>query len=186
MEKGRETVNETPQVMKQSYTLAPDEKATQVMIGTADTLMWGDLVTKEAVRMSAFLNTLADDYVSLRDAKILFLAPKEQMAPIERSSVHIRQEEMLLFFVMHDEEPLPEEAQTRRYEAVEAIIGSFQIEGAVLKAPISNLQNMLLVSKATYMPIYKATVRHVAKSWLGTFSSNFVQIRCDRMTLTAK
>ena len=186
MEKGRETVNETPQVMKQSYTLAPDEKATQVMIGTADTLMWGDLVSKEAVRMSAYLNTLAEDYVPLRDAKILFLAPKEQMAPIERSSVHIRQEEILIFFVMHDEEPLPEEMQTRRYEPVEAIIGSLQIEGTILKAPISNLQNMLLVSKATYLPIYNATVRHVAKPWLGTFSSNLVQIRCERMILTAQ
>lgn len=186
MEKGRETVNETPQVIKQSHTLAPDEKATQVMIGTADTLMWGDLVTKEAVRMSAYLNTLAEDYVQLRDARILFLAPKEQMAPIERSSVHIRQEEILIFFLMHDEEPLPEETPTRRYEPVEAIIGSFQMEGAILKAPISNLQNMLLVSKATYMPIHSATVRHVAKSWLGTFSSNFVQVRCERMILAAQ
>lgn len=176
-------MSETPQVMKQSYTLAPDEKATQVMIGTADTLMWGDLVTKQAVRMSAYLNTLADDYVPLRDAKILFLAPKEQMAPVERSSVHVRQDEILLFFVMHDEEPLPEETQTRHYEPVEAIIGSYQIEGAILKAPISDVQNMLLVSKATYMPFYSATVRHIAKSWLGTFSSNFVQVRCERMIL---
>jgi hypothetical protein len=164
--------------------LAPDEKATQVMIGTADTLMWGDLVTKQAVRMSAYLNTTADDYVPLRDAKILFLAPREQTAPIERSSVHIRQDEILLFFVMHDEEPLPEETQTRRYEPIEAIIGAFQMEGSILKAPISNIQNLLLVSKAVYMPIYSATVHHVAKPWLGTFSSNFVQVRCERMILT--
>ena len=177
-------MNETSQVMKQSYTLAPDEKATQVMIGTPDTLMWGDLVTKQAVRMSAYLNTLAEDYVPLRDAKILFLAPEEQAAPVERSSVHIRQEEILFFFAMHDEEPLPEETQTRRYEPVEAIVGSFQIEGTILKAPISNLQNMLLVSKAIYLPIYSATVRHVAKSWLGTFSSSFVQVRCERMSVT--
>ena len=177
-------MNETPQVMQQSYTLAPDEKATQVMIGTAETLMWGNLVTKQAVRMSAYLNTLADDFVPLHDAKVLFLAPKEQMAPIERTLVHVRQEEILLFFVIHDEEPLPEETQTRHYQPVEAIIGSFQIEGSILKAPISSVQNMLVVSKATYMPFYSATVRHVAKSWLGTFSSNFVQVRCERMILT--
>ncbi|NIV39161.1 MAG: hypothetical protein GWN58_60015 [Anaerolineae bacterium] len=177
-------MHETSQVVKQSYTLAPDEKATQVMIGTADTLMWGDLVTKQAVRMSAYLNTTADDYVPLRDAKILYLAPREQTTPIERAVVHIRQEEILLFFVMHDEEPLPEETQTRRYEPIEAIIGSFQMEGSILKAPVSNVQNLLLVSKATYMPIYSATVRHVAKPWLGTFSSSFVQVRCERMILT--
>lgn len=172
--------------MEQSYTLAPDEKATQVMIGTSDTLMWGDLVTKQQVRMSAYLSTLAEDFVPLRNAKILFLAPKEQMAPIERSSVHVKQEEILIFFVMIDEEPVPEETETRRYEPVEVIIGSYQMEGAVLKAPISNLQNMLLVSKASYIPVYNATVRHVAKSWLGTLSSNLVQVRRDRMILTVQ
>jgi hypothetical protein len=184
MEKGGKTVNETPQVTKRSYTLAPDEKATQVMIGTADALMWGDLVTKEQVRMSAYLNTLAEDYVPLRDAKILFLARQEQAAPVERSAVHIRQAEILIFFVMHDEEPLPEETQTRHYETLEAIVGSYQIKGAILKAPISTLQNLLLVSKATYMPIYNATVRHVAKSWLGSFSSSLLHVRCERMILT--
>ena len=177
-------MNDTPQAIKQSYTLAPDEKATQVMIGTAETLMWGALVTKQAVRVNTYLNTLAEDYVPLRDTKILFLAPNEQMAPIERASVHVRQEEILVFFVMHDEEPLPEETHTRRYEPVEAIIGSFQIEGALLKAPISNVQNMLLVSKATYLPIYRATIRHVAKSWLGTISGNVVQVRCARMIMS--
>ena len=170
--------------MKQSYTLAPDEKATQVMIGTAETLMWGDLVTKQAVRVNAYLNTLAEDYVPLRDAKILFLAPDEQVAPIERSSVHVRQEEILVFFMMHDEEPLPEETQTRLYEPVEVIIGSFQIEGSILKAPISNVQNMLLVSKAAYLPIYRATIHHVAKPWLGTFSGNVVHVRCTRMIMS--
>jgi hypothetical protein len=29
-----------------SYTLAADEKATQVIIGTTDTLIWGDLITR--------------------------------------------------------------------------------------------------------------------------------------------
>ena len=179
-------MNDTPQVTRKSYTLAPDEKATQVMIGTTDTLMWGDLVTKQAVRVNTYLNSLAEDYVPLRDAKILFLAPNEHVAPIERASVHIRQEEILIFLVMHDEDPLPEETQTRRYEPVEAIISSFQIEGSILKAPISNVHNMLLVSKATYLPIYSATIRHVAKPWLGTFSSTVALVRCTRMIMSVQ
>ena len=178
-------MNEGSQVTKQSYTLAQDEKAVQVMIGTADALMWGDLVTKEQVRMSAYLNTLAEEYISLFDAKLLFLAPKEQMPPIERSSVHIRQQAILVFFVLHDEEPLPEETQTRQYEPIEGFVGSYQVEGNLLKPPISSVQNTLMVSKAAYMPIYNATVHHVAKPWLGSFSSNLIHIRCERMILNA-
>ncbi|MGD8474225.1 MAG: hypothetical protein PVH59_08870 [Anaerolineae bacterium] len=176
-------MSEGAQVTKQSYTLAQDEKAVQVMIGTADALIWGDLVTKEQVRMSAYLNTLAEEYISLFDAKLLFLAPQEQTPPIERSSVHIRQQAILVFFVLHDEEPLPEETQTRQYEPIEGLVGSYQVEGNLLKPPISSVQNTLMVSKAAYMPIYNATVRHVAKPWLGSFSSHLIHIRCERMIL---
>ena len=61
-----------------SYTLESDEKSTQVMVGTSDTLLWGDLVTKEHVNITAFLNTLAEDFIPLRDVKILFLAAPGQ------------------------------------------------------------------------------------------------------------
>ena len=37
-----------------TYTLEPGQKATQVMIGTPDTLIWGDLVTREKTRISAY------------------------------------------------------------------------------------------------------------------------------------
>ena len=53
-----------------SYTPEPGEKATQVMVGTSDLLIWGDLVTKEQIRVSGFLNTLAEDFVPLHNAKL--------------------------------------------------------------------------------------------------------------------
>jgi hypothetical protein len=36
------------------------------------------------------------------------------------------------------------------------------------------------------MPIYKATIRHVAKPWLGALSAAQMQVRMDRMTLTVR
>jgi hypothetical protein len=163
------------------YTLAPDEKATQVMVGTSDALLWGALVTKELVRLSVYLNTLAEDFVPLYNVKILFLAPAQQVAPVERALVCVKLEEILVFFSMADLEPLPEEMEMRRFEPLEAIVGSYQIEGMILKSPITPLQSMMLVATATYMPMYKVTIRHVAKPWLGTFSSNIVQVRRDRL-----
>jgi len=168
------------------YTLAPDEKATQVMVGTSDTLFWGALVTKEQVRLSAYLNTLAEDFIPFYNVKILFLTPTQQMAPVERALLCIRQEEILVFFPMADLELLPEETEMRRFEPIEVLIGSYQIEGTILKSPIIPIQSMMLVATATYMPVYKATVRHVAKPWLGTFSSNIVQVRRDRLLTTTR
>jgi hypothetical protein len=164
-----------------SYTLAPDEKASQVMLGTSDALIWGDLVTKEQVRMSVYLGTLADEFVPLHDAKILFFATTQQTPPLERPTLFVKLEEILIFFEMHDSEPLPEETEMRRYEPIEVLIGSFQIEGKIIKAPVSTFLNTLLVSRATYIPLYEATIRHIAKPWLGTFSGNIVQVRRERM-----
>lgn len=166
-----------------SYTLDPSEKATQAMMGTSDMLLWGDLVTKKHVIITGFLNTLAEDFVPMRDAKVLFLAPAQQATPLDRSVLYVKLEEILLFFSMGEQSPLPEESEVRRYEPIEAIVGPFQVQGEILKSPIATLQNLLLVSKDAYMPIYRATIRHVGKPWLGTFSSSTVQIRRDRLTI---
>jgi hypothetical protein len=170
-------------VAPKPYTLQPGEKATQIMIGTSDTLIWGDLVTKEQVQMSAFLNTLAEDFVPVHAAKILFLAPRQQSAPIERALLYIKQEEILLFFSMVGGETLPSESEVRRYEPVEIIIGSFQIDATILKSPIATMLNLLLVSKDAYMPFYRATIRHAANPWLGSLTSDVVQVRRDRLNL---
>ncbi len=166
-----------------SYTLEADEKATQVMVGTPDLLIWGDLLTKDHIQIQAFLSTLAEDFVPLYDARVLSLAPAQQVAPMERPLVFVKYEEILFFFSRTQEVPLPEESDVRRFEPIEALGGPFQINGAILKSPIATLQNLLLVTKDDYIPLYKATVRHAGKSWLGTFSSTLIQVRRDRFTL---
>jgi len=168
---------------QKTYNLKSDEKATQVMIGTADMLIWGDLVTKEHVRIFAFLTTLAEDFVVVHDAKVLFLAPAQQVAPVDRALVYVKLEEILMFYSMSEAVPLPEESEVRRYEPMEFIVGPFQIEGDMLKSPIASLQNVLLVSKDDYLPLYNAKVRHVSKPWLGTFSSSMVQVQRARLTV---
>jgi hypothetical protein len=166
------------------YTLERDEKATQVMVGTPDMLVWGDLISKEHLRLVGFMNTLAEDFVPLHDVKILFLAPTQQTAPVSKATALIKLEEILFFNVMADTEPIPEETENRRLEPLGAILGSFQIEGSILKSPIATLDRLLLVSKDEYMPIYKATISHIAKPWLGTFTATTVQVRRDRLTVT--
>jgi hypothetical protein len=167
-----------------TYALEPGQKATQVMIGTPDTLIWGDLITRDQTRISAFLNTLAEEFVPLADAKVLFLAPVQQVPPIQKSRVHVKLEEVLFFYSMGESEPLPEQSETRRLEPIEVFVSSYRIEGMILKSPIADLHTMLLVAKEMYTPVYKATIRHVAKPWLGSFTTDQVQVRLDRMTMT--
>jgi hypothetical protein len=78
---------------------------------------------------------------------------------------------------------LPEESEVRRYDPIEAAVGSFRVEGQLLKSPIATLQNLLIVSKDAYMPFYHATVHHAGNPWLGSFASDVVQLRRDSMTV---
>jgi len=169
-----------------SFTLEAGEKASQVMVGTAHTLMWGDMVTKEQISVSAFLNTLAEDFVPLHDVKILFLAPAQQVPPVERPTVYVKLEEILVFFEMAGAEPVPEETHVRRLEPVEVILGSFHLEGSILKSPLANLHTMLLVSKDPYLHIYRASFRHVAKPWLGTMAADVILVRRDGLTMAVR
>jgi hypothetical protein len=166
-----------------SYTLQADQKASQVILGTADTLIWGDLILKAHLNASAFLNTLAEDFVPIHDARILFLTPTEQVPPVERPVLYVRLDEILLLFSPAEVDAPPEESETLHYEPVEIVVGSFLVEGMFMKSPQADLHNLLLVSNVPYMDFYRATIRHVAKLWLGTFSANRVQIRRDRLSL---
>jgi hypothetical protein len=169
-----------------SYILEAGQKASQVMVGTAHTLMWGDLVTKEHVSVSVFLNTLAEDFVPLHDVKILFLAPSQQVPPLERVMVHVKVEEILLFFAMAEAEVPPEETHVRRYEPVEAILGPFHLEGSILKSPLANLHTLLLVSKDPYVQLCRASIRHVAKPWLGTMAADVAFVRRDCLIIAVR
>jgi hypothetical protein len=126
---------------------------------------------------------MADEFVQLHDVRILFLAPEQKVPPIERPELLVKQEEILTFFALDDPDPIPGETETRHYVPVEMFVGSYQVEGKIMKAPVSTLQNMLLVTRSVYLPIYEATVHHVAKPWLGSFSSNVVHVRRERMNV---
>jgi hypothetical protein len=169
-----------------SYTLDPTEKATPVMVGTADMLLWGDLVTKQRARIVGYLTTLAEDFVPLHDVKVLFLSPREQVAPMERPIVYVKLEEILTFHPVGESEPLPEETEVRRFVPIEVVVSSYHIEAMLLKSPVASLESMLTVSKEAYLPLYKAVIRHIANPWLGTFSTNMVQVRRDRMAAMSR
>ena len=172
--------------MAKSYTLEEGEKASQVMVGTPHTLIWGDLVTKEHVTVSVYFNSLAEDFVPLHDVKILFLAATQQVPPLERPLVHVKLEEILFCFDTHGGEPVPEETQVRRFEPVEAILGSFHLEGSILKSPLADLGTMLLVTRDPYLQLCRASLRHVAKPWLGNIAASVASVRRDSLIVAVR
>jgi len=79
---------------------------------------------------------------------------------------------------------LPEQSETRRLEPIEVFVASYRIEGMILKSPIADLHTMLLVAMELYTPIFQTKILPVAKPWLGVFTTDLVQVRLDRLTMT--
>jgi hypothetical protein len=168
------------------YTLESDQKAVQVVLGTVDAVIWGDLHLKAHLNLGSYLKMLAEEFVPVYDVQIQFLTSKEQTPPVGRPLLYVRLDEVLFLFSPTDSDAPPAETEMRRYEPVEVVIGSFMVEAMLLKSPLAAMLNLLLVTKAPYMDFYGATIRHMTKPWLGTFSTNYVQIRRDRLFLAPR
>jgi hypothetical protein len=147
-------------------------------------MIWGDLVTKKAVRVATFLNVLAEDFVPIWDAKILYLNGERTTEPLQRLVAYIKLQEILVFFSTQELEALPEETDLRRYEPVSLVVGDFQIDAAMLKSPMSEMSTLLTVAKDLFLPFYRARVSCLSQPWLGTFQTSMVQVQREHMLLT--
>jgi hypothetical protein len=57
-----------------NYTLEADEKATPVMVYTPKHLVWGEVVTKEVIRLSTWLRTqAAPQYICLHESQMMYV-----------------------------------------------------------------------------------------------------------------
>jgi hypothetical protein len=170
-------------VSDKSYDIQPDERSTPVVVCTPRFMVWGDLVTKQAVRVENYLNILAEDFVPVWDAKALYLAGGQDTEPLQRLVIHIKREEILAFFSPHEQEPPPQETELRRYEPVSLLVGDFQIDAEMLKSPMTEISALLTVAKDPFLSFYRATVRCLSHPWLGAFQPPMVQVQRGRMLM---
>lgn len=143
------------------YTLAPDEKATAVMVYSRTKLIHGELVTKNNMRVNIWLRTQGvSNYIHLLKTQVLILggaAPKsltynEYFFPTER---------IIGFHLAPPaSEPLdydPNEAN-RAMMDVSMVLGPFVLKGKVRLSTHSDFATSLEVSRMTWFSVYDAEI----------------------------
>ena len=167
---------------RRPYTLAEDEKATPVMIYTMASMAWGEVVTKELVRVNTFLRTLAPDYVALYDARLLPLGVDRPDQAIPFTELHIRTPQIIAFHLLPPaEEPAdydPTEAN-RVMELITTMVGPFRIDASIRTSTMTSLGKHLDISTEAYMSLYDAAVSCPTMPALGTIRTPMVLIRRD-------
>lgn len=165
------------------YTLSGDEKATKVMVYTADRLAWGDIVTKEMVRVNTFLRVIKPDYVSLYDVRVL---PLKESGP-ERAhhfrEIHMSTNQVLAFHLMppasepRDYDPSEE---NRKMEPVTVVVGPYRFDGHMRISVMTDLAKAVEIARETYISLYEAEVSLPGMSSLRGIRTDMVVVQRDQ------
>ncbi|HEX2995812.1 MAG TPA: hypothetical protein VHP14_13385 [Anaerolineales bacterium] len=144
------------------YVLRPDEKTTPVMVYTPQSVVRGDLVTKQNIlRVNIWLRTDgAPRYLHILKPQILVFGGGPAKA-LTYSEIYFPVTEAIAFHTLPPtDEPLdydPGEAN-RTMEAIEIMVGTFVMKGRTRISTQTEISASLEMARVSWMSIYEVMV----------------------------
>lgn len=143
------------------YTLAPDEKVTTVMVYTLNSLVRGDLVTKESARVSIWLRMQAQvHYIHIRKPQVIFLGGT-QMKGFTYEEMYFPISQIIGFHIAPPaEEPVDYDATeaNRAMADVNLLLGSFTLKGKIRISTHTDFATAIEVVHAGWLSVYEAEI----------------------------
>jgi hypothetical protein len=162
-----------------SYNLELEEKVTQIMVYTQNFMTWGDLVSKELVRVSTWLRTpTAPPYLVLHDSQLLYTSGAA--AALAYQTLHIPAGEVLAYHILPPNQDPPDYdpgEPNRKLEPVSLLLGPYRLDGHLRMAASSNVARYLEVMSEKYTSLYQVTVSLPQRSNMKPLSVPFVLVR---------
>ena len=173
-----------------SYMPEADEKLIPMMIYTYQRLIWGQLIAKQVIRVSTWLqNEMAPKYINLFDAQVLFINPSKETKPIRFPGLYVETKQIIAYHILPpaDESPyFDSNAPNRKMEPVTALVGVFRFDCAIRLAEQSNLNNYLGVQKGDYLPAFDAVMSCPLIPALKGVQTPFVLIRQEAALFSSR
>jgi hypothetical protein len=144
------------------YTLRPDEKTTPVMLYTQDSLVRGDVVTKQSVlRVNIWLRTDgAPNYMHVLKPQVIVFGGMT-VKPLTFSEIFFPTSQLIGFHTLPPiDETLdydPSEAN-RMMQDVQVLMGTFVVKGKIRISTHSELAASLEVARISWMSLYDAEI----------------------------
>jgi hypothetical protein len=165
-----------------NYKIGPDEKVAPVMAYTPNSIVWGDVIVKNAIRVSTWLRTqMAPDMMCLNNAKLLSTSGGgATIHPLSVPELHLPTSQVWAFLLVPPaKEPLdydPNEPN-RRMEPTTVLAGSARIDGYMRFAAMTNLKKYLETNKENFTPMYDAEITNLAIPALRAIHVQYVLVR---------
>jgi hypothetical protein len=162
------------------YILRPDEKTTPVMMYTKESIVRGELVTKEAVhRTNIWLRTDGvPKYMHLLNAQVVLFGggPGRTLSYPE---IFFPSAELIAFHTLPPtDEPLdydPAEAN-RMMTPVDVIVGTFVMSGKIRISTQTEVGVSLEVARISWMSLYDATITNPYLPQMPSLSASLVLV----------
>jgi len=144
------------------YILRPDERTTPVMLYTHESVVRGEVITKESVhRVNIWLRTDgAPKYMHLLKAQVLVFGGSPVKA-LSYSELYFPTSQLIAFHLLPPtDEPLdyePNEAN-RMMQPVEVLAGTFVMKGNIRISTQTEVGASLEVARLAWFSLYDATI----------------------------
>ena len=144
------------------YILRPDEKTTPVMLYTHESVVRGEVVTKESVhRVSIWLRTDgAPKYMHILKPQLLVFGGSPIKA-LSYAELYFPTTELIAFHTLPPTDDAldyePAEAN-RMMEAVDVIVGTFVMKGKIRISTQTEIGVSLEVARVSWMSLYDAVI----------------------------
>jgi hypothetical protein len=169
--------------------LAADDKLTPVMIYTSHNMVWGQLYSKQAIRVSTWLHTdMVPTYFRIFDANVMMISGAQAPSPINLPVLHLETENINAFHLMP---PFAEGADydpdepNRKLVPTAAFIGYFRFDGFTRMAEFTNVDNYLGALKGEYTTIYDITMTCPLVPSIKGIKAPMVLLRQERVIFSA-
>jgi hypothetical protein len=144
------------------YTLEAGEKASPVMVYTLNTLVRGEIITKEQLRVSTFLRTqAAPEFLGLFNASVLVFGGPTGIQQASFTEFYVPTQQILAYHLVPPaKEPVdydPSEPN-RRMEPTILLVGTFRFSGNIRIAAQSNLSKFLEVARESFFSVYDVEI----------------------------
>jgi hypothetical protein len=169
---------------------ADDEKLTPAMIYTSHSMVWGQVFSKQAIRVSTWLYTeMAPTYMKIYNAQQLMVGGSGSLAPIKHNIIYLQTNSINAFHLMP---PFSEGADydpdelNRKLVALSAYVGYFSFQGFARMAELTTMDNFLEATKGEYIAFYDITMTCPLIQSIKGIKAPMVLLRQSRVTFTSK
>ena len=162
------------------YTLSAEEKSTPVLIYTSNTLVHGEVVSKQNIRVSVWLRTEgAPEYMQLLRPNVINLGGGIAKS-VAFSELYLPTSEILGFHMAppaSDPFDYDESEMNRKMEPVSILLGCFTFRGTIRVSTQVDLGTSIVSSRTVWLSIYNVKITSPNLPQMGELQAPMVIIR---------